>query len=63
VVQKVNPHEWLYTLCDTRYQDTLTLHEEVDGVYQEEELSTSFTDESSIGLDDLVGDADGIQTP
>jgi hypothetical protein len=36
------------------------LHEEVDEVYQEEELPASFVDESCTGLDDLVGDADDI---
>jgi hypothetical protein len=59
-VHKVNPRARLYTLCDTKYLDTLTLHEEVDEVYQEEELPASFVDESCTGLDDLVGDADDI---
>jgi hypothetical protein len=39
------------------------LHEEVDEVYQEEELPSSFIVEPGSGLDDLVGDTDDIQTP
>jgi hypothetical protein len=39
------------------------LHEEVDEVYQEEELPASFIIEPGPGLDDLVGDTDDIQTP
>jgi hypothetical protein len=38
VVHKVSPHEWLYTLGDDGYHDSLTL---ID-VYQEEELPTYF---------------------
>jgi hypothetical protein len=36
---------------------------DTDVVYQEEELPTSFVVEPGEGLDDLVGDADDIQTP
>jgi hypothetical protein len=36
VVHEVNPREWLYTLSDTGYHNTLTLDDDVDEVYQEE---------------------------
>jgi hypothetical protein len=63
VVYKVNPHEWLHTLRDAGYHDTLTLDDDVDEVYQEEELSPSFAVDPGAGLDDLVGDADDIEMP
>jgi hypothetical protein len=63
VVHKVNPHERLYTLDDAGYHDTLTLDDDVDEVYQEEELSAYFVNESGAGLDDLVGDTNDIQMP
>jgi hypothetical protein len=61
VVHKVNPREWLHTLGDAGYHDTLTLDDDVDEVYQEEELPPSFIIDPSAGLDDLVGDADDIE--
>jgi hypothetical protein len=61
VVHKVNPHERLYTLGNAGYHGTLTLDDDIDEVYQEEELSTSFIINPSAGLDDLVGDVDDIQ--
>jgi hypothetical protein len=57
VVHKVSPHEWLYTLGDAGYHDSLTL---ID-VYQEEELPTSFVIEPGTWLDDLHGYANDIQ--
>jgi hypothetical protein len=63
VVYKVNPHERLHTLRDAGYHDTLTLDDDVDEVYQEEELSPSFAVDPGAGLDDLVGDADDIEMP
>jgi hypothetical protein len=38
VVHKVNPRERLHTLGDAGYHDTLTLDDDIDVVYQEEEL-------------------------
>jgi hypothetical protein len=61
VVYKVNPHEQLYTSGDARYHDTLALNDDIDEVYQEEELTTSFLIEPGVRLDDLVWDADEIQ--
>jgi hypothetical protein len=57
----VNPREQLYTPGDTGYHDTPTLDDDVDEVYQEEELSASFIIDPSAGLNDLVGDIDDIQ--
>jgi hypothetical protein len=61
VVHKVNPCELVHTPCDVWYHYTLTLDDDVDEVYQEEELITSFTIDPGAGLDDLVGDADEIE--
>jgi hypothetical protein len=61
LVHKVNPHERLYTAGDARYHDTSTLDDDVDEVYQEEELSASFIIDPDVGFNDLVGDADDIQ--
>jgi hypothetical protein len=48
---------------DARYHDTPTLDDNVDEVYQEEELTPSFIVDPCAGLDDLVGDADDIEMP
>jgi hypothetical protein len=61
VVHKVNSCEQLYTLDNAGYHDTLGLDDDIDEVYQEEELSASFIVEPTEGLNDLVGDADDIQ--
>jgi hypothetical protein len=61
VVHKVNPCECLHTLGDVGYHDTLTLDDDFDEVYQEEELPPSFAVDPSAGLHDLVGDADDIE--
>jgi hypothetical protein len=61
VVHKVNPHEWLHTLGDARYHDTLMFDDDIDEVYQEEELPPSFIVDPGAGLDDLVRDADNIE--
>jgi hypothetical protein len=61
VVHKVNPREQLHTPGDVGYHNTLTLDDDVDEVYQEEELPPSFIIDPCAGLDDLVGDADDIE--
>jgi hypothetical protein len=63
VVHKVNPHEWLHTPGDPGYHDTLLLDDDIDEVYQEEELPPSFIVDLGAGLDDLVGDAADIEMP
>jgi hypothetical protein len=60
VVHKVNPHERLHTLGDAGYHDTLIMDDDVDEVYQEEELPPSFIVNPDAGLNDLVGDDDDI---
>jgi hypothetical protein len=61
VVHKANPREWLYTPGDAGYHETLTLDDDVDEVYQEEELPSSFVVEPSARLNNLDGDAIDIQ--
>jgi hypothetical protein len=58
----VNSREWLHTLGDAGYHDTLTLDDDIDEVYQEE-LPPSFAVDPGAGLNDLVGDADDIEMP
>jgi hypothetical protein len=53
VVYKVNPREWLYTTTDAAYH---FINEQVDEIYQEEELPTTFVVELGAALDSLVGD-------
>jgi hypothetical protein len=62
VVHKVIPREQLRTPCDAGYHST-QIDGEVDEVYQEEELPTSFVIEPGAGLDSLVGDCDNITVP
>jgi hypothetical protein len=50
-------------LGDAGYHDTLTLDDDVDKVYQEEELPVSFVINPSVRVNDLIGDADDIQMP
>jgi hypothetical protein len=61
VVHKMNPCEWLHTPGNAGYHDTPTLDDDVDEVYQEEELPPSFIIDHDAGLDDLVGDDDDIE--
>jgi hypothetical protein len=53
VVYKVNPREWLQTPTNVVYHFG---DEQVDEIFQEEELSTSFVIKPSASLDSLVGD-------
>jgi hypothetical protein len=59
----MNRRELLHTLSDDAYHDTPTLDDDVDEVYQEEELPPSFVVDPGAGLDDLLGDADDIEMP
>jgi hypothetical protein len=52
-VYKVNPHERLHTPTDVAYHFD---DEQVDEIYQKEELSTSFVIEPGATLSSLVGD-------
>jgi hypothetical protein len=53
LVYKMNPREQLHTPTDDAYYFD---DEQVDEIYQEEELSTSFVIEPNAALDSLVGD-------
>jgi hypothetical protein len=53
VVYKVNPRERLHTPTNVAYHID---NEQVDEVYQKEELPTSFVIEPHATLDSLVGD-------
>jgi hypothetical protein len=53
VVYKVNPRERLYTPTDVAYHFD---DEQVDEIYQEEELPSSFVIEPDATLNSLVGD-------
>jgi hypothetical protein len=57
VVYKVNPYERLYTPIDATYHFD---DEQVDAIYQEEELPTPFVVEPSATLDSLVGDGANV---
>jgi hypothetical protein len=63
VVHKVYPCEQLHTSGDAGYHDTPTLDDDIDEVYQEEELLPSFVVDPGAGLDDLVLDAGHIEMP
>jgi hypothetical protein len=63
LVHKVNPCEWLHTPGDVGYHDTPILDDDVDEVYQEEELPPSFVVDLAARLNELVGDADDIEMP
>jgi hypothetical protein len=57
VFHKVNPREHLHTPCTTVYQFE---DDQVDEVYQLEELPTTFTLDEGVALNSLVGDRDDI---
>jgi hypothetical protein len=57
----VKPHEWLHTPGDAEYHDTPMLDDDIDEVYQEEELPPSFIVDPGARFDDLVGDANDIE--
>jgi hypothetical protein len=60
VVYKVNPHEWLHTPDDSGYLKNQVEDEEVDKVYQDDELSYSFNIAPNSALNYLLGDANNI---
>jgi hypothetical protein len=53
VLHKVNPREWLHTLGDAGYHCTPMLDDDIDEVYQEEELPPSFIIKSCTRIDDI----------
>jgi hypothetical protein len=61
VVYNVNPHERLYTPGEDEYQ--FEHLEQVDQVFQEEDLPTSFHIDPALGLDSLVADINDLTFP
>jgi hypothetical protein len=59
VVHKVKTRERLHTPCAAGYQFK---DEQVDDVYQEEELPTTFTVDEGVALNSLVGDRNDVTT-
>ena len=57
VVHKVNPRERLHNPCTAGYQFK---DEQVNDVYQEEELPTTFTIDEGFALNSLVGDRNDV---
>jgi hypothetical protein len=60
VVYKVNPHEPLPIPSDSCYRACNLEDEENYGIVHEDDLSTSFNVEISVGLDSLVGDPNDV---
>jgi hypothetical protein len=60
-VYNVNPHERLYTPGEDEYQ--FGHLEQVDEVFQEEDLPTSFHIDPTPALDSLVGDINNLTFP
>jgi hypothetical protein len=63
VVYRVNPREWLHTPDDSGYHENQVPVEEVDEVYQDDELSCSFNINLYLALNSLVGDANDVTLP
>ncbi len=59
----MNPHEWLHTPDDSGYHENQVPVEEVDEVYQDDELSCSFNINLYLALNSLVGDANDVTVP
>jgi hypothetical protein len=57
VVYKVNPRERLHTLANIAFHID---DRQIDEVYQEEELPTTFVVEPGVTLDSLVEDGDDV---
>jgi hypothetical protein len=53
----VNPREWLYTPTNVAYHFD---DEQVDEIYQEEEMPTSFVVKPGVAFDSLDGDGDDV---
>jgi hypothetical protein len=60
VVYRLNPHEWIHTPDDLGYHENQVPVEEVDEVFQDDELSCSFNIKPDLALNSLVGDADDV---
>jgi hypothetical protein len=63
VVYRVNPREWLHTPDDSGYHENQVPAEEVDEVYQDDELSCSFNIDPELTLNSLLDDANDVTVP
>jgi hypothetical protein len=63
VVYRVNPCERVHTPDDSGYHENQVPAREVDGVYQDDELSCSFNKDLDLALNSLVGDANDVTLP
>jgi hypothetical protein len=63
VVYRMNPREWLHTPDDSGYHENQVATEEVVEVYQDDELSCSFSIDPDLALNSLLGDANDVTVP
>jgi hypothetical protein len=63
VVYRVNPRELLHTPNDFGYHENQVAAEEVDEVYQDDELPCSFNIDSDSTLNSLLGNANDVTIP
>jgi hypothetical protein len=63
VVYRMNPREWLHTPDDSGYHENQVAAEEVVEVYQDDELSCSFSIDPDSALNSLLGDANDVTVP
>jgi hypothetical protein len=59
----VNPHEWLHILDYFGYHENQVPAREVDEVYQDDELPSSFNIDPNSTLNSLLGDAIDVAVP
>jgi hypothetical protein len=62
-VYRVKPRERLHTPDDFGYHENQVAAREVDGVYQDDELSCSFSIDSDSTLNSLLDDANDVTVP
>jgi hypothetical protein len=63
VVYRVNPHEQLYIPNNSGYHKNQGTTIEVDKVYQDDELSSSFNIDPDSTLNSLLNDANDVIVP
>jgi hypothetical protein len=63
MLYRVNPHERLQTPNDSGYHENQVAAGEVDKVYQDDELPSSFNIDPDSTLNSLLGDANDVTVP
>jgi hypothetical protein len=63
MLYRVNPHERLHTPDDSGYHENQVAAGEVDKVYQDDELPSSFNIDPDSTLNSLLGDANDVTVP